>query len=181
MNDITASPMTPTGPVAQVQQYDQTFVPTQRTMEVGQNFEFEFGVFIDPTALTSAGSRDSYYTDTFRYQIGVGGMTPNNMDYDQAPGPLPEARSGGDTTIAWLFVEPQMYFSEMALNTQQENVQNFLEGRRLFHTDFTTGVHSEDGNPLFTEQAAKAEPLFNTSPFGDCHINNGAGLLLPPP
>lgn len=178
MNDITASPMMPTGPVAQVQQYDQTFVPQQRTMEVGQNFEFEFGVFIDPTALTSPGSRNSYYTDTFRYQIGVGGLTPNNMDYDQAPGPIPEARSGGDTTIAWLFVEPQMYFSEMALNTQQENVQNFLEGRRLFHTDFTTGAHSEEGNPVFTEQAGKAGPLFNTTSCENCHINNGPGAPL---
>jgi CxxC motif-containing protein (DUF1111 family) len=181
MNDVTDSPMMPTGPVAQVQQYDEQVIPQGRTMEVGQNFEFEFGVFIDPASLTTPGSRDSYYTDTFRYQIGVGGLTSNNMDYDMAPGPVPEARNGGDTTIAWLFAEPNMYFGEMAINTQQENVQNFLEGRRLFHTDFTTGAHSEAGNPVFTEQAGKAGPLFNTTSCENCHINNGPGELLTGP
>ena len=88
-------------------------------MAVGQNLEFEFGIFLDPAALTTKGTRDSYYSDTFRYAIGVGGMTPNNLDYDQSPGPLPVARLGGDTTIAWMFAEPQMYMSQMALNTQQ--------------------------------------------------------------
>jgi CxxC motif-containing protein (DUF1111 family) len=178
MEDVTTGPMMAMGPVAQYQQYDQTFVPGGRTMDVGQNFEFEFGIFIDPASLTSAGSRNSYYTDTFRYAIGTGGMTANNLDYDQAPGPLAEARLGGDTTIAWVFAEPEMYFSQMALNTQQENVQNFLEGRRLFHTDFVTGEHSEEGNPTFTEQAGKAGPLFATTSCENCHIHNGPGELL---
>lgn len=181
MKDVTESPMMPLGPVAQLQQYDQTNVPGQRSMDVGQNFEFEFGVFIDPTALTSAGSRNSYYTDTFRYQIGVGGLTSNNLDYDQSPGPLIDARLGGDTTIAWMFAEPEMYFSQMALNTQQENVQNFLEGRRLFHTDFTTGEHSEEGNPVFDAQKGKAGPLMNTTSCENCHIHNGPGELLTGP
>jgi CxxC motif-containing protein (DUF1111 family) len=181
MVDVTTSPVPPTGPVALVQQYDQTFTPQTRTMEVGQNFEFEFGVFIDPASLTTPGSRNSYYTDTFRYRIGLGGLTPNNLDYALAPGPLPEARLGGDTTIAWLFAEPDMYFSQMALNTQQENVQSFLEGRRLFHTDFTTGAHSETGNPVFTEQAGKAGPLFSATSCETCHIKNGPGALLDAP
>ena len=175
---MTDSPMMPTGPFAAVQQYDEQVVPGSRQMVTGQNFEFEFGVFIDPSSLTTKGSRDSYYTDTFRYQIGVGGMTPNNMDYDQAPGPLPEARLGGDTTIAWLFAEPDQNFGEMALNTQQENVQNFLEGRRLFHTDFVTGVHSDAGNPVFTAQMGKAGPMYNTTSCENCHINNGPGTML---
>jgi CxxC motif-containing protein (DUF1111 family) len=181
MNDVAMPPIMPTGPVAQVQQYDQTTIPQGHAMAVGQNFEFEFGVFIDPAALTSPGSRNSYYTDTFRYAIGVGGMTPDNHDYDQAPGPAIEAQPGGDTTIAWMFAEPFMYFSQMALNTQQENVQHFLEGRRLFHTDFKTGVHSEAGNPIFTEQAGKAGPLYNTTSCENCHLNNGSGALLTGP
>ena len=178
MVDVAASPMPPMGPVAQVQQFDQKSVPQGRTMTVGQNFEFEFGIFTDPAALTTKGSRDSYYSDTFRYAIGVGGLTPNNLDYDQSPGPAPEARTGGDTTIAWMFAEPPMYFSQMALNTQQENVQHFLEGRRLFHTNFKTGVHSEAGNPVFTEQMGKLGPLFNANSCVNCHINNGPGVLL---
>jgi CxxC motif-containing protein (DUF1111 family) len=181
MNDVASSPVMPTGPVALVQQADQLFVPQGRTMEVGQNFEFEFGIFIDPASLTTAGSRNSYYTDTFRYQIGVGGLTPNNLDYAVTPGPTLQARLGGDTTIAWLLVEPDMYFSQMALNTQHENVQSFLEGRRLFHTDFTTGLHSETGNPPLPEQAGKAGPLFNTTACENCHLKNGPGTLLEAP
>jgi CxxC motif-containing protein (DUF1111 family) len=178
MDDIPASPIMPMGPVAQVQQKDQTTIPGSRKMEVGQNFEFEFGVFIAKDALSTPGSRDSYYTDTFRYQIGLGGMTANNLDYEQTPGPLAEARLGGDTTLAWVIAEPEMYFSQMALNTQQENVQNFLEGRRLFHTDFKTGEHSEQGNPAFTAQAGKAGPMLNTTSCENCHIHNGPGALL---
>jgi CxxC motif-containing protein (DUF1111 family) len=179
--DVTSSPVAPTGPVAQVQQYDEQFTPQTRTMDVGQNFEFEFGVFLDPAALTTPGSRNSYYTDTFRYRIGLGGLTPNNLDYAEAPGPTDEAKIGGDTTIAWLFAEPDMYFSQMALNTQQENVQSFLEGRRLFHTDFTNGQHSETGNPVFTEQAGKAGPLMNATSCETCHVKNGPGALLDAP
>jgi CxxC motif-containing protein (DUF1111 family) len=181
MVDVAMSPVAPTGPVAQVQQYDEQFTPQTRTMAPGENFEFEFGVFIDPASLTTPGSRNSYYTDTFRYRIGLGGMTPNNLDYEMTPGPTDDARLGGDTTIAWLFVEPDMYFSQMALDTQQENVQSFLEGRRLFHTDFTNGQHSETGNPVFMEQAGKAGPLFNAVSCETCHLKNGPGALLTAP
>jgi CxxC motif-containing protein (DUF1111 family)/cytochrome c553 len=180
-NDITDPPVMPMGPVGRPQQFDQVTIPAGRDMAVGQNLEFEFGVFIDKAALTTPGSRNSYYTDTFRYAIGVGGMTPNNLDYTVSPGPVPQARLGGDTTIAWLFAEPDQYFGQMALNTQQENVQNFLEGRRLFHTDFVTGAHSDAGNPVFTAQAGKAGPLYNTTMCENCHINNGPGALLDAP
>jgi CxxC motif-containing protein (DUF1111 family) len=85
---------------------------------------------------------------------------------------------GGDTTVAWIYAEPELYYSQMALNIQHENVQNFLEGRRLFHTHFDTGEHTEEGNPVFTEQAGKAGPLFSTTTCETCHINNGPGHAL---
>jgi CxxC motif-containing protein (DUF1111 family) len=179
--DVAEAPVPPTGPVGQVQQFDQVTIPASRSMEIGQNMEFEFGVFINGGSMKTPGSRTSYYTDTFRYAIGVGGMTSNNMDYATTPGPLPEARLGGDTTIAWMFAEPDQYFGQMALNTQQENVQNFLEGRRLFHTDFMTGAHSDTENPAFMAQAGKAGPMFNTTMCENCHINNGPGALLDGP
>jgi CxxC motif-containing protein (DUF1111 family) len=180
-NPATEAPVPPTGPVGAIQQFDQVTIPAGRAMEVGQNMEFEFGIFIDGGSLTSPGSRTSYYTDTFRYAIGVGGMTPNNLDYSAAPGPLPQSRTGGDTTIAWIFAEPDQYFGQMALNTQQENVQHFLEGRRLFHTDFVTGEHSDPGNPAYPAAVGKAGPLNNTTMCENCHINNGPGTLLEGP
>jgi CxxC motif-containing protein (DUF1111 family) len=192
----------PTAPFAFQQQALETMPPGGRTMTVGQNYEFEIGVFISPTALTTPGSRDSYYTDTFRYQIGIGGLTPNNLDYNMSPGPVPDARLGGDTTVAWLYdnagaievggqSEQYMYFDEFALNIQHENVQNFVQGRRIFHTNFTTGAHFEapgpanvimqDANPPLTAEMGKAGPLAQTTMCMNCHINNGPGQLLTGP
>jgi CxxC motif-containing protein (DUF1111 family) len=172
------APMAPTGPTAMVQYFDDKQAPGGRSFAVGQNFEFEFGIFIAKDALTTPGSRDSYYTDCFRLQIGVGGLTPNNLDYAALPGPFTDARLGGDTTISWLVAEPYNYFGEMALNIQQENVQNFVGGRRLFHTDFATGKHSDAGNPALTAVAGMAGPKQNTNSCESCHFRNGPGVTL---
>ncbi len=196
----------PTAPFAFQQQYTETAmnIPTGRTMTVGQNYEFEIGVFISPGALTTPGSRESYYTDTFRYQIGIGGLTPNNLDYAASPGPIPNARLGGDTTFSWILdnggainaatglggpgSEDYMYYDQFALNIQQENVQNFVQGRRLFHTSFVNGSHYESGtgpfaptldqNPGLPAEMGKAGPLMQTAACMNCHLNNGPGLLL---
>jgi CxxC motif-containing protein (DUF1111 family)/mono/diheme cytochrome c family protein len=214
--DITAAqipPLTPlagpTAPFAFQQQRTETSmtIPADRTMTVGQNYEFEIGVFILPTALVTPGSRDSYYTDTFRYQIGIGGLTPNNLDYAASPGPVPNARLGGDTTFSWILdnagainpatglggpgSEDYMYYDQFALNIQHENVQNFVQGRELFHTSFVTGAHFESGtgpfavtqddNPVMPAEVGKAGPLMQTAACINCHLNNGPGELLTAP
>ena len=172
----------PTGSYAFVQYFDDLQAPGGRSFAIGQNFEFEFGIFISPGALVTPGSRDSYYTDTFRLQIGLGGLTPYNMDYDNgmapfnAMGPVPEARFGGATTASWMRIEPYNYYGEMALNIQQENVQNFVEGRRMFHSDFTTGQHSDPGNPVLTKIMGMAGPVNNTTSCENCHFRNGPGF-----
>jgi CxxC motif-containing protein (DUF1111 family) len=167
-----------------VQYFDDMNPPGGRTFTVGQNFEFEFGIFISPAALVTAGSRDSYYTDTFRLQIGTGGLTPNNLDFDNggfpfnAIGPVPEGRFGGATTASWMRIEPYNYYGEMALNLTQENAQNFVGGRRLFHTDFTNGQHSDPGNPALTSVAGFAGPMNQTNSCESCHFRNGPGFQL---
>jgi len=188
MKDMTMSdiPMgvPPTGPVAFVQQFDDMNPPGGRSFTHGLNFEFEFGIFILPTALVTPGSRDSYYTDTFRLQIGIGGLTPYNMDFDngEAPfdamGPIPASRFGGNTTASWMRIEPYNYYGEMALNIQQENVQNFVQGRRLFHTDFTNGQHSDPGNPVLTRVIGFAGPMNQTNSCESCHFLNSPGFTL---
>jgi CxxC motif-containing protein (DUF1111 family)/cytochrome c553 len=163
-----------------VQQYNEKTAPTNRKFTKGENYEFEIGIFIDPKTMTTPGSRDSYYTDCFRYRIGEGGLTPDNQDFAMAPGPVPEARGGADTTIAWILDKQDIAESigQMALNIQPENVQNFVEGRRLFHTDFTTGAHSEMGNQVFPEHMNQAGPLFATTACTNCHLHNGPGTTV---
>jgi CxxC motif-containing protein (DUF1111 family) len=151
-----------------------------REVRVGDILEFEFGIFIagnapqDPDPIEG---RTAYYSDTFRYRVGYGGLTPDNQDPSGRPGPEHDARLAGDTTIPWLYAEPELAFMQMALNTQPDATEDFLRGRRLFHTRFDSGEHSEPGNPRFEAHAGKLGPLFNATACTDCHIRNGGGRL----
>ncbi|HEY0705451.1 MAG TPA: di-heme oxidoredictase family protein [Polyangia bacterium] len=180
--DMSADYTTRIAPYARLQQSQTTQnVREGRPMKAGDMFEFEFGVFLDGGAVQPAGSRTAYYTDTFRYRVGLGGVTADNPDSYGGMGilgPVDAAQSGGGTTNVWHYYMKETAFGQMALNIQHENVQNFVEGRRLFHTDFSNGRHSEGANPVFTEQAGKAGPLFQTNSCESCHINNGAGETL---
>ena len=61
-----------------------------RAMQKGDLLEFEFGIFIagnnaqDPDAIEG---RNSYYSDTFRYRVGEGGLTAENADTSGEMGP----------------------------------------------------------------------------------------------
>ncbi|MGV3623080.1 MAG: di-heme oxidoredictase family protein [Archangium sp.] len=159
-----------------------------REMRVGDIFDFEFGVFLagfnsqDSTSIGEGAK--SYYSDTFRYQVGKGGLTPESFDDSGLVGPSEmSARLAGGLTVpfvAWAdgtAIAPEMVFSQMALNIQSPHQQLFLEGRRLFHTAFDDGTHSEPHNPKFTEQAGKLGPLFNVKSCSACHEHNGRGVL----
>ncbi len=151
-----------------------------RELQVGDVMEFEFGVFIAGFDLADPGAiegRTSYYTDTFRYRVGEGGLTATNADTSGTLGPAPEHAPGGEATIPYIYAEPDFYFSQMSLNVQPERVQPFLEGRRLFHTDFETGEHSEGGNPIFSEHTGQLGPLFNVASCSSCHTRNGRNLI----
>jgi CxxC motif-containing protein (DUF1111 family) len=157
-----------------------------RPMRVGDIMQFEFGIFLKgfPADDTFVVGAKSYYSDTFRYQVGVGGLTPETFDTTGLLGPSTQAeRLGGDTTVPYVAfadgtaVDPSFAFAQMALNTQAPHQQSWLEGRRLFHTDFGTGAHSERGNPVFTEQVGKLGPLFNVRSCQDCHVHNGRGVV----
>jgi CxxC motif-containing protein (DUF1111 family) len=185
-NDLTASYATKLAPYARVQQQVVTTnARTKGPIQAGDLFEFEFGIFNDANAIKPAGSRTAYYTDTFRYRVGKGGLTPDNpdpyTDNKGITGPEAQAQQGGDTTNVWAYFMPETQFGQMALNIQHENVQRFVEGRRLFHTDFATGDHTEPGNPTFLEQKGKAGPLGLTASCESCHQRNGAGVTLEGP
>jgi CxxC motif-containing protein (DUF1111 family) len=155
-----------------------------RPMKVGDIMEFEFGIFLLGFPNVGDTGAKSYYSDTFRYQVGVGGLTPETFDDTGLLGPSTQApRLGGETTVQYVgyadgsLVTPEFALSQMALNIQAPHQQRWLEGRRLFHTNFATGAHSEAGNPVFVEQQGKLGPRFNTSGCSDCHVNNGRGVL----
>jgi CxxC motif-containing protein (DUF1111 family) len=151
-----------------------------RAIEMGDLLELEFGIFIagngggDPDAIEG---RTAYYTDTFRYRVGVGGLTAQSADGSGDLGPTEDAQLAGDTTIPWIYAEPELYFSQMALNMQPEHVRAWVRGRRLFHTDFGSGEHSEPGNPVFAAHANKLGPMFSATRCSTCHERDGRGVM----
>lgn len=178
--------LTTVGPLEQTITITTNARERGRPLRVGDIMEFEFGIFMRgfPADDTWAVGAKSYYSDTFRYQVGVGGLTPETFDNAGLVGPVSlDERLGGDTTVPHVAfadgtaVEPAFAFAQMALNIQAPHQQQWLEGRRLFHTDFGTGEHSERGNPAFTEQAGKLGPHFNVRSCQACHPHNGRGVL----
>lgn len=176
--DLSTDYTNTVAPYAAIQvQQTTTNSRTGEPIAVGDVFEFEFGVFLEPDAVRES-SRTSYYSDTYRYRAGLGGFTPENADPAGQLGPVRMAQQGGAGTNVWLYEDQEFAFEQMALNIQHENVQPFLRGRRLFHTDFDSGEHSEAGNPAFDEQAGKLGPLFVTRSCETCHPHNGPGAPL---
>jgi CxxC motif-containing protein (DUF1111 family) len=149
-----------------------------REIQSGDLLELEFGIFIagngggDPDAIEG---RTAYYTDTFRYRVGVGGLTAQSADSSGDLGPTTDVQLAGDTTIPWIYAEPELYFSQMVLNMQPEHVRAWVRGRRLFHTDFGSGEHSEPGNPAFAAHAGKLGPMFSATRCSTCHERDGRG------
>jgi CxxC motif-containing protein (DUF1111 family) len=64
--------------------------------------------------------------------------------------------------------EPLGRFDQMATNMAPIDAQPFVLGRRLAHTDFLTGVHSEPDNPIFTEQVGRLGARFSAASCSDC-------------
>ncbi len=84
--------------------------------------------------------------------------------------PLPElALSGGMTTRHQSYSdEPTGQFDQMATNMAPIDGQPFVLGRRLAHTDFLTGVHSEPDNPIFTEQVGRLGARYTAPSCDTC-------------
>lgn len=68
-------------------------------------------------------------------------------------------------------------FFREALNLRWPTHNDFLTGRRLFHSSFRTGAHSEPGNVDHTALAGLAGGLHVRASCIACHVNNGRGAV----
>lgn len=66
-------------------------------------------------------------------------------------------------------------FFREALNIRWPAHNDFLNGRRLFHSSFRDGAHAEPGNPAHTGVAGLATNLTVQESCIGCHRNNGRG------
>lgn len=161
-------------------------LPENRPLQVGDRMEVELSQFL----LAPRNGRSNYYGTAFLYVVGHGVVPWYAKEWEEAAEkvvgvtsfdsyPLPEeAWLGGSTTLPYQYSnEPTSRFKQMAGNITPQSGQPFLLGRRLHHTDFSTGVHSEPGNPVFAEQIGKVGPKFIARSCVACHANNGRSLL----
>jgi CxxC motif-containing protein (DUF1111 family) len=158
-----------------------------RPLQMGDRVEIEISQFL----LSPRHGRDNYYGTVLLYVVGQGilpweegqdmglnGGVVGNVNQSLDSYPLPtNAWLGGKTTLPYQYSnEPTNRFKELAGNISPTNAQLFMLGRRLHHTDFGDGSHSEPDNPIFTEQVGKLGPKFINRSCVACHVNNGRAL-----
>lgn len=156
--------------------------PTPGTpFKIGDVIELAPSFFLESAPGTNRalidGGGNRYYSLEQLYQVGVGlrpwyGIAPKLDSY-----PLPESTLlGGDASVSYNYSEePHRVFQQMANNIGIVNTKRFVEGRRLFHTSFIDGKHSEspDDNPVFTQHANQLGPRYNNIRCIACHAFNG--------
>lgn len=147
----------------------------RRPLRIGDVVEIEFSPFL----VKPPRGRANYYGSAIVYVIGRGVVPWRGVGKWLDPEPLPEsAWLGGHTTLHYAYSdEPEHRFKQMATNIAPANAQPFMLGRRLHHTHFGTGAHSEQGNPNYEDQAGKLGPQFVATSCIACHGNNGRALL----
>ena len=150
-------------------------VIAKRPLQKGDAIEMEISQFIRKVM----NGRNNYYGTTVLYVVGQGIVPWEGKGERLDSTPLPEkAWMGGLTTLPYQYSdEPKERFKQMAGNIAPVSAQPFMLGRRLLHTDFADGKHSEPGNPVYEEQREKLGPGFVAKSCVACHLNNGRALL----
>jgi CxxC motif-containing protein (DUF1111 family) len=146
----------------------------RRALRAGDFMQFEFSPFL----VAPKHGRKNYYGTEMLYVVGQGIVPWQGKGEKLDSVPLPElAWLGGRTTLSYQYSqEPKERFNQMASNMSPVSVQSFMLGRRLHHTDFGDGSHSERPNPVHAEQAGKLGPRFVARSCIACHVNNGRAL-----
>ena len=150
-------------------------------LRVGDRIEMTAGVFLDhlpgsAVALIDGGQSRDYSLEQM-YVVGKG-FVPwyGALPYLDTT-PLPdETLSGGLATVSYNYSEePHRAFQQAATNIGAVDMQRFVEGRRLFHTSFLDGRHSESPNvnPVFTAHSGQLGVRYNEIRCLGCHTLNG--------
>ncbi|MEX0676012.1 MAG: di-heme oxidoredictase family protein, partial [Pirellulales bacterium] len=153
-----------------------------RNLQIGDIIEFEHSLFLSNPR---NGTQKNYYGTTFLYKVGLG-LVPwyaptleNGTGSGDTSAELPSiAWMGGTTTLHTDYsAGATEQFKQMSSVLSMENANAFLVGRRLHHTDWGTGQHSEPNNPAVPIHSGKVGPNYNTASCVSCHDKNGVSVL----
>nr|WP_315393897.1 di-heme oxidoredictase family protein [uncultured Duganella sp.] len=150
-----------------------------RPLVVGDVIEVSPSMFTTVESLAAKGDNGGirYYSYEWIYVVGAGlkpwyGVQPRLNSV-----PLPEQTlSGGAGSVSYNYSDNGLFmFQQPHNNIGMQNMQRFVEGRRLVHTNFTTGDHNEPGNDRCAPAVGLQGTRFNQSACIGCHVNNGRG------
>ena len=153
-----------------------------RNLQTGDFVEFEHSLFLSNPR---NGTQKNYYGTTFLYKVGAG-LVPwyapaleTGTGTSDTSAELPAvAWMGGTTTLHADYSDGATeQFKQMSSLLSMENANDFLLGRRLHHTDWGTGEHSEPNNPPMLIHRGKLGPNYNTASCVTCHDKNGVSVL----
>lgn len=148
-----------------------------RALVSGDIIEVAPSMFTTVEAMAAKGDTGNirYYGPEGIYVVGVGlkpwyGVQPRLNSV-----PLPdETLSGGQGSVSYNYSDNALFmFQQAHTNTGMQNIQRFVEGRRIVHSNFTTGNHNEPGNDRNDALVGLQGPRFNQSVCIACHVNNG--------
>jgi CxxC motif-containing protein (DUF1111 family) len=151
-----------------------------RPLVQGDVIEVSPSMFTTTEAMQAKGDNGGirYYSYEWVYVVGQGlkpwyGVQPRLNSV-----PLPaETLSGGIGSVGYNYSDNAAFmFQQPHTNIGMQNMQRFVEGRRLFHTSFTTGEHNEQGNDRYDAAIGLQGPHFNQSSCFACHVNNGRSV-----
>jgi CxxC motif-containing protein (DUF1111 family) len=148
-----------------------------RSLVAGDIIEVSPSMFSTTDAMAAKGDNGGirYYANEWVYVVGAGlkpwyGVLPR---LNSVPLPV-ETLSGGAGSVSYNYSDNGLFmFQQPHNNVGMQNMQRFVEGRRLVHTNFTTGDHNEPGNDRYLPAVGLQGPRFNQSACIGCHVNNG--------
>lgn len=158
-----------------IDSYWNTGKDAHRPLRMGDRIELAPAPRLTTPVVDGGGER--YYSFEQLYVVGEGvrswyGIQPN-LDSEPVPA---DALLGGEASVSYNYSEePYRVFQQMADNIGIANTDRFLKGRRLFHTSYASGDHSEfpTQNPIFTQHIGNLGPRFNEERCIACHQLNG--------
>ncbi len=153
---------------------------TPKQLRPGDKIEMSPAQFLDNSdgqhALIDGGGV-RYYSLEQLYVVGKGLVPWYGVKPRLDSSPLPDsALLGGMASASYNYSEePNRVFQQPVNNIGIADMQRFVEGRRLFHTSFADGKHSEspDVNPVFAAHANQLGARFNQTRCIECHAFNG--------
>ena len=148
-----------------------------RALVSGDIIEVSPSMFSTKEAMAAQGDDGGirYYSYEWTYVVGAGlrpwyGVQPRLNSV-----PLPaETLSGGLGSVSYNYSDNALFMFQQPHNhIGMQNMQRFVEGRRLVHTNFTTGDHNEGGNDRYAPAVGLQGQRYTQQVCIACHVNNG--------